>query len=34
MGMKAIKRQAAEHLDYGLPKQQTFDLLMAEFPEA
>jgi hypothetical protein len=34
MGMKAIKRKAAEHLGYGLPKQQTFDLLMAEFPEA
>ena len=32
--MKAIKRKAEEHLSYGLPKQQTYDLLMAEFPEA
>lgn len=34
MSTKAIKLKAAEHLGYGLPKQQTFDLLMAEFPEA
>jgi hypothetical protein len=34
MGMKAIKRSAKEYLDSGLPKQQTFDLLMAQFPEA
>ncbi|MBL7963750.1 MAG: hypothetical protein JNM31_07875 [Flavobacteriales bacterium] len=34
MSSKAIKRKAEEHLGYGLPKQQAFDLLMAEFPEA
>ena len=34
MGTKAIKRKAEEHLGYGLPKQQTYDLLMTEFPEA
>ena len=34
MGMKAIKRKAAEHLGYGIPKQQTYELLLAEFPEA
>lgn len=34
MGMKAIRKKAEELLGYGLPKQQTYDLLMAEFPEA
>ncbi len=32
--MKAIKRKAAEHLGYGLPKQHAYDLLMTEFPDA
>lgn len=34
MGMKAIGKKAEELLGYGLPKQQAYDLLMAEFPEA
>lgn len=34
MGMKAIKKRVTELLGYGLPKQQTYDLLMSEFPEA
>ncbi|MCW5900524.1 MAG: hypothetical protein KIT10_14765 [Flavobacteriales bacterium] len=34
MARKAIKRKASELLGYGLPKQQAFDLLMAEFPDA
>lgn len=34
MSSKALKQKAAEHLDYGIPKQQTYDLLLAEFPEA
>lgn len=34
MSSKAIKRKAEEHLGYGLSKQQVFDLLMAEHPEA
>lgn len=34
MGMKAIRKKAEELLGYGLPKQQAYDLLMTEFPEA
>ncbi|MBX2980595.1 MAG: hypothetical protein KF905_15010 [Flavobacteriales bacterium] len=34
MSKKAIKNKAKELLGYGLSKQQTYDLLMSEFPEA
>ncbi len=34
MSTKAIKRKAAEHLDFGIPKQQVYGLLLAEHPAA
>jgi len=34
MSNKAIQRKADELLGYGMPKQQVFDNLMLEFPEA
>ena len=34
MSVKAIKAKAEELLSFGIPKQQAFDNLMLQFPEA